>query len=397
MNTIDFTETYYIDRRGSHSRKWDGEHLKFSRTDLLPLWVADMDFMTPQCIQEAICNYVKANPLGYTMTNPDYISAVMNWHKRRHNCNLEQDWLTSAPNVITGIMWCIGAFTKPNDAIAVLSPVYGAFDTSASDAQRQIIAIPMKRSDDNRYTVDYEAFEIAITKHDVKLFIHCNPHNPVGHVWTENEMDQLFSICERHKVLIISDEIHQDLITGPTPFTPTFSVCNGVYKDNIIAMSSVSKSFNMASLHQAEVIIPNEALRNQYTAYKAQVYHTDADVIAETAIAAAYTHPEAEAWLTDVLAVIRENYEYLCRELCTALPQIRISPMDGTYLAWIDFGAYVKAEDMHDLFENKCRIAPSFGEWFGRESYATFVRLNLATSLANIQIATNTIIQYIHP
>ena len=397
MNTIDFTETYYIDRRGSHSRKWDGEHLKFSRTDLLPLWVADMDFMTPQCIQEAICNYVKANPLGYTMTNPDYISAVMNWHKRRHNCNLEQDWLTSAPNVITGIMWCIGAFTKPNDAIAVLSPVYGAFDTSASDAQRQIIAIPMKRSDDDRYTVDYEAFETDIINHKVKLFIHCNPHNPVGHVWTENEMDRLFSICERHKVLIISDEIHQDLITGPTPFTPTLSVCNGVYKDNIIAMSSVSKSFNMASLHQAEVIIPNEGLRNQYTAYKAQVYHTDADVIAETAIAAAYTHPEAEAWLTDVLAVIRENYDYLCNELLSVLPELRISPMDGTYLAWIDFGAYVKAEDMHDLFENKCRIAPSFGEWFGGESYATFVRLNLATSLANIKIATNTIIQYIHP
>ena len=397
MNTIDFTETYYIARRGSHSRKWDGEHLKFSRTNLLPLWVADMDFMPPQCIQEAICTYVKAQPLGYTMTNPKYLEAVIDWYKRRHNCILSKDWLTSAPNVITGIMWCIGAFTKPNDAIAVLSPVYGAFDTSASDAQRQIIAIPMKRSDDNRYTVDYEAFEIAITKHDVKLFIHCNPHNPVGHVWTENEMDQLFSICERHKVLIISDEIHQDLITGPTPFTPTFSVCNGVYKDNIIAMSSVSKSFNMASLHQAEVIIPNEALRNQYTAYKAQVYHTDADVIAETAIAAAYTHPEAEAWLTDVLAVIRENYEYLCRELCTALPQIRISPMDGTYLAWIDFGAYVKVEDMHDLFENKCHIAPSFGEWFGGENYATFVRLNLATSLENIKTATHNIIKYVRP
>lgn len=397
MNTTEFTETYYIDRRGSHSRKWDGEYLKFSRTDLLPLWVADMDFMTPPCIQEAISNYVKVNPLGYTMTNPNYLDAVFNWYKCRHNCTIEQDWLTSAPNVITGIMWCIGAFTKPNDAIAVLSPVYGAFDTSASDAQRQIIAIPMKRSDDNRYTVDYEAFEIAITKHDVKLFIHCNPHNPVGHVWTENEMDQLFSICERHKVLIISDEIHQDLITGPTPFTPTFSVCNGVYKDNIIAMSSVSKSFNMASLHQAEVIIPNEALRNQYAAYKAQVYHTDADVIAETAIAAAYTHPEAEAWLTDVLAVIRENYEYLCRELCTALPQIRISPMDGTYLAWIDFGAYVKVEDMHDLFENKCHIAPSFGEWFGGENYATFVRLNLATSLENIKTATHNIIKYVRP
>ena len=395
MNTKDFTETYYIYRRGSHSRKWDGEHLKFSRTDLLPLWVADMDFMTPQCIQEAICNYVKANPLGYTMTNPDYISAVMNWHKRRHNCNLEQDWLTSAPNVITGIMWCIGAFTKPNNAIAVLSPVYGSFDTSASDAQRQIIAIPMKRSDDNRYTVDYEAFETAITKHDVKLFIHCNPHNPVGHVWTEEEMNRLFSICKQYNVLIISDEIHQDLITGPTPFTPTLSVCNGVYKDNIIAMSSVSKSFNMASLHQAEVIIPNEALRNQYTAYKAQVYHTDADVIAETAIAAAYTHPEAEAWLTDVLAVIRENYDYLCNELLPVLPELRISPMDGTYLAWIDFGAYVKPEDMHDLFENKCRLASSFGEWFGGESYATFVRLNLATSLENIKAATHSIIRNI--
>ena len=397
MNTTEFTETYYIDRRGSHSRKWDGEYLKFSRTDLLPLWVADMDFMTPPCIQEAISNYVKANPLGYTMTNPKYIEAVIHWHKHRHNCTIEQDWLTSAPNVITGIMWCIGAFTKPNNAIAVLSPVYGAFDTSASDAQRQIIAIPMKRSDDNRYTVDYEAFETAITKHDVKLFIHCNPHNPVGHVWTEEEMNRLFSICKQYNVLIISDEIHQDLITGSTPFTSALSVSNGGYIEHIITLSSVSKSFNMASLHQAEVMIPNETLRHQYNAYKAQVYHTDADVIAETAIAAAYTHPEAEAWLTDVLAVIRENYDYLCNELLSVLPELRISPMDGTYLAWIDFGAYVKAEDMHDLFENKCRIAPSFGEWFGGESYATFVRLNLATSLANIKIATNTIIQYIHP
>ena len=397
MNTIDFTETYYIDRRGSHSRKWDGKHLKFCRTDLLSLWVADMDFMPPQCIQEAICTYVKAQPLGYTMTNPKYLEAVIDWYKRRHNCILSKDWLTSAPNVITGIMWCIGAFTKPNDAIAVLSPVYGAFDTSASDAQRQIIAIPMKRSDDNRYTVDYKAFETAITMYDVKLFIHCNPHNPVGHVWTENEMDQLFSICERHKVLIISDEIHQDLITGSTAFTSALTVVSGAYADNIIAMSSLSKSFNMASLHHAEIIIPNEKLRTQFNSYKAHVYHTDSDVIAEAAITAAYTHPEAEAWLTDVLAVIRENYEYLCRELGTALPQIRISPMDGTYLAWIDFGAYVKAEDMRDLFENKCRIAPSFGECFGGKNYATFVRLNLATSLENIKTATHNIIKYVLP
>ena len=397
MNTIDFTEKYYIDRRGSHSRKWDGEHLKFNRTDLLPLWVADMDFMPPQCIQDAICNYVKANPLGYTMTNPNYIEAVMSWYKRRHHCKLQKDWLTSAPNVITGIMWCIGAFTKPNDAIAVLSPVYGAFDTSASNAQRQIIAIPMKRSDHNRYTVDYEAFETDIINHKVKLFIHCNPHNPVGHVWTETEMDQLFNICKQHNVLIISDEIHQDLITGSTAFTSALTVVSGAYADNIIAMSSLSKSFNMASLHHAEVIIPNEKLRNQFNIYKSHVYHTDSDVIAETAITVAYTHPEAEAWLTDVLAVIHENYEYLCRELCTALPQIRISPMDSTYLAWIDFGAYIKPENMYPVFENQCRIAPSFGEWFGDKNYTTFLRLNLATSLENIKTATHNIIKYVHP
>lgn len=397
MNTTEFTETYYIDRRGSHSRKWDGEYLKFSRTDLLPLWVADMDFMTPPCIQEAISNYVKVNPLGYTMTNPNYLDAVFNWYKCRHNCTIEQDWLTSAPNVITGIMWCIGAFTKTNDAIAVLTPVYGAFDARANDANRRIIAVPLHRTQTNKYTVDYDVFESAIKQNDVKVFIHCNPHNPVGHVWTEAEMNRLFSICKQHNVLIISDEIHQDLITGPTPFTPTLSMCNGVYKDNIIAMSSVSKSFNMASLHQAEVIIPNEVLRHQYNAYKAQVYHTDADVIAETAITAAYTHPEAEAWLTDVLAVIRENYDYLCNELLSVLPELRISPMAGTYLAWIDFGAYVMADDMHDVFENQCRIAPSFGEWFGGGSYATFVRLNLATSLTNIKVATHSIIEHIQP
>ena len=397
MNTTDFTKTYYINRRGTHSRKWDGEHLKFSRTDLLPLWVADMDFMTPPCLQEAIANYVKTTPLGYTMTNPNYLDAVINWYKCRHNCNLSKDWLTSAPNVITGIMWSIGAFTKPNDTIAVLSPVYGAFDTSASDAQRHIVPIAMRRTTDNRYTVDYDAFESTIIQQDVKLFIHCNPHNPVGHVWTEAEMAQLFSICKRHDVLIISDEIHQDLITGPIPFRSALSVSNGAYADNMITMSSVSKSFNMASLHHAEVIIPNDELRSQYNTYKVLVYHTDSDVIAEAAITAAYTHPEAETWLNAALTVIRENYEYLCRELLSALPKLRISPMNGTYLAWIDFGAYVKADDMHDVFENQCRIAPSFGEWFGGESYATFVRLNLATSLTNIKVATHSIIEHIQP
>ncbi len=280
MNTTDFTKTYYINRRGTHSRKWDGEHLKFSRTDLLPLWVADMDFMTPPCLQEAIANYVKTMPLGYTMTNPNYLDAVINWYKCRHNCNLSKDWLTSAPNVITGIMWSIGAFTKPNDAIAVLSPVYGAFDTSTSDAQRHIVPIAMRRTTDNRYTVDYDAFESTIIQRDVKLFIHCNPH---------------------------------------------------------------------------------------------------------------------KTWLNAALTVIRENYEYLCRELLSALPKLRISPMNGTYLAWIDFGAYVMADHMHDVFENQCRIAPSFGEWFGGESYATFVRLNLATSLTNIKVATHSIIEHIQP
>lgn len=397
MNTTDFTKTYYINRRGTHSRKWDGEHLKFSRTDLLPLWVADMDFMMPACIQDAITNYVKTMPLGYTMTNPNYLDAVINWYKCRHNCNLSKDWLTSAPNVITGLMWSIGAFTKPNDAIAVLSPVYGAFDTSASDAQRHIVPIAMRRTTDNRYTVDYDAFESTIIQQDVKLFIHCNPHNPVGHVWTEAEMAQLFSICKRHDVLIISDEIHQDLITGPIPFRSALSVSNGAYADNMITMSSVSKSFNMASLHHAEVIIPNDELRSQYNTYKALVYHTDSDIIAEAAITAAYTHPEAKTWLNAALTVIRENYEYLCRELLSALPKLRISPMNGTYLAWIDFGAYVMADDMHDVFENQCHIAPSFGEWFGGESYATFVRLNLATSLTNIKVATHSIIEHIQP
>ena len=397
MNTTDFTKTYYINRRGTHSRKWDGEHLKFCRTDLLPLWVADMDFMMPACIQDAITNYVKTMPLGYTMTNPNYLDAVINWYKCRHNCNLSKDWLTSAPNVITGLMWSIGAFTKPNDAITVLSPVYGAFDTSASDAQRHIVPIAMRRTTDNRYTVDYDAFESTIIQQDVKLFIHCNPHNPVGHVWTEAEMAQLFSICKRHDVLIISDEIHQDLITGPIPFRSALSVSNGAYADNMITISSVSKSFNMASLHHAEVIIPNDELRSQYNTYKALVYHTDSDVIAEAAITAAYTHPEAKTWLNAALTVIRENYEYLCRELLSALPKLRISPMNGTYLAWIDFGAYVMADDMHDVFENQCRIAPSFGEWFGGESYATFVRLNLATSLTNIKVATHSIIEHIQP
>ena len=154
----------------------------------------------------------------------------------------------------------------------------------------------------------------------------------------------------------------------------------------------------MASLHHAEVIIPNEELRIQYNAFKGLVYHTDSDVIAETAITAAYTHPEAEKWLADLLAVVKENYEYMCSQLLHSLPATpHQTPMDGHLFSVDDFGAYVKAENMHNIFENQCGIAPSFGEWFGGKSYATFVRLNLATSLENIKIATNSILQHVPP
>ena len=383
-----------VDRKHTKSLKYDFAVQRGKPADVLPFWVADMDFEIPSELKQVLLDRVNHGIFGYTESDVEYFNILKEWFANRFNWNIDKKWLVKTPGVVFALAMAVRAFTKEGEGVLINQPVYYPFSMVIDDNDRRLINVPLVKGDE-KYTIDFEGIERAIIEENVTLFLLCNPHNPVGHVWTLEEMDRLFSICQQHKVLIISDEIHQDLITGLTPFTSALTVSNGAYTDKLIAMSSLSKSFNIASLHHAEVIIPNEELRNHYNAFKALVYHTDSDVLAEAASTAAYTHPEAEAWLMDLLNVVKENYDYMCNKLHATLPELRISPMDGTYLAWIDFSAYLKPEEMHDFFENKCGIAPSFGEWFGGESYATFVRLNLATSLENIKIATTAILQNI--
>ena len=381
MNTAEFTEKYYIDRRGSHSRKWDGEHLKFSRTDLLPLWVADMDFMPPQCIQEAICNYVKANPLGYTMTNPKYLEAVIDWYKRRHNCILSKDWLTSAPNVITGIMWCIGAFTKTNDAIAVLSPVYGAFDSSASDAKRQIIAVPMTRNEDNRYAVDYAAFEAAIVKHDVKLFIHCNPHNPVGRVWTEDELKRLGDICIKHNVLIVSDEIHADFVwKGHTH--KVFADLGESYAEHCIVCTAPSKTFNIAGLQVSNIFIPNDSLRRRFIKEIDRAGYSQLNTMGIVGCEGAYK--VGAPWLDELKEYIQDNIQFTIDYVAKYMPKIRVYRPEGTYLMWLDCSQLpLSPKERDEWIINDAKLWLDTGSMFGVDG-EDFERINVACPRATL-------------
>ena len=375
MNTAEFTEKYYIDRQGSHSRKWDGEHLKFNRTDLLPLWVADMDFMPPRCIQEAICNYVKANPLGYTMTNPNYIEAVISWYKRRHNCTIISDWLTNAPNVITAIMWCIAAFTKTNDAIAVLSPVYGAFDSSASDAKRQIIAVPMTRNEDNRYAIDYSAFEAAIVKHDVKLFIHCNPHNPVGRVWTEDELKRLGDICIKHNVLIVSDEIHADFVwKGHTH--KVFADLGESYAEHCIVCTAPSKTFNIAGLQVSNIFIPNDSLRRRFIKEIDRAGYSQLNTMGIVGCEGAYK--VGASWLDELKEYIQDNIQFTIDYVAKYMPKIRVYRPEGTYLMWLDCSQLpLSPKERDEWIINDAKLWLDTGSMFGVDG-EDFERINVA-------------------
>ena len=375
MNTAEFTEKYYINRRGSHSRKWDGQQLKFNRTDLLPLWVADMDFMPPQCIQEAICNYVKANPLGYTMTNPDYLKAVISWYKRRHRCIIDGSWLTSAPNVITGIMWCIAAFTKTNDAIAVLTPVYGAFDASASDAKRPIIAIPMNRNEDNHYAVDYAAFEAAIVKHDVKLFIHCNPHNPVGRVWTEDELKRLGDICIKHNVLIVSDEIHADFVwEGHTH--KVFADLGESYAEHCIVCTAPSKTFNIAGLQVSNIFIPNDSLRRRFIKEIDRAGYSQLNTMGIVGCEGAYK--VGAPWLDELKEYIQDNIQFTIDYVAKYMPKIRVYRPEGTYLMWLDCSQLpLSPKERDEWIINDAKLWLDTGSMFGVDG-EDFERINVA-------------------
>ena len=281
----------------------------------------------------------------------------------------------------------IHAFTKPDDTCLILSPVYYPFYNVVTNNHRKLVTVDLDYRD-GYFTMNEEAIEKAIVENQVKMFIQCSPHNPAGRVWTEEELDRILAICQRHNVLVVSDEIHQDIVIGDHPFVPAAVVGGGKYRDMVVTLNSASKTFNLATLLHSHIIITNEALRKTYDEFASGLNRTEVSIMGMLATKVGYER--GEDWLDGMLSVVKDNYRYLKEKLEKELPKLTVCTLEGSYLVLLDLRAYVKPEDMEEFVQKRCRLGVDYGQWFGK-GYEGFIRLNLATDPALVRRAAQNI------
>jgi len=391
MNKETFIEKYAVERLGTNSLKWDALDRRFGDPNLLAMWVADMEFRTPDEVIKAVTDRVSHGVYGYSYVTDSYYDSVIKWHENRHKVTIKKEWFRFSLGVVASLYWIVDAFTKPGESVMIITPVYYPFHNAVKDNDRKLVRSELINTN-GVYTIDFEDFENKIVENQVKLFIQCSPHNPVGRVWTETELDKILSICQKHGVLVVSDEIHQDIIIGDKEFIPAARVGNGKYLDNLITVNAASKSFNLACLLNSHVFISNESIRKQYDAYAKIANQIEVNILGLVATEAAYDY--GEEWLSGLLNVIKHNYNYLKTQLAERAPKIVLAELEGTYLTWLDLRAYVKPEDTKAFIQGKCNLAVDFGEWFSDECQG-FVRLNMATEPRYVEQAVENIIKNI--
>ena len=383
-------EIKYVDRVGTDCNKWDSMDARFGDNDLMALWVADMDFMVPECVRKAAREYADFGIYGYYKVPDAYYQNFIDWEEKYHHCHIEKQWLRFSPGVVSPINWYVNMKTKPGDGIIVLTPVYYPFLDAIRDNGRQLISCDLVRKD-KVYHIDYADFEKKIVDNKVKLFILSSPHNPVGRVWKKEELEQLLAICRKHQVFVVADEIHHDLIMPGYEHTEILNIPG--YTDMLVVLTAGSKTFNLAGCKNSFVILPDEKLRQEYDDFLATLRIRGGNAFGYVAVAAAFGG--GRPWLEGVIDIIHKNAQYVEETLAEKLPEAVVSPLEGTYLQWVDLGAYVKPNETQELIQNKCRLAVDYGEWFGGERFGSFIRLNLATSPKNIKEAVSRIVKNI--
>lgn len=392
MNKELFLKENCPDRHGTNCSKWDILQSKYGESDLVSMWVADMDFKAPEKVIETLKKKIEFGVFGYSLTREEYYSAFINWEKENHGWEIKKDWIRFTPGVVTGIFWCVNMLTNKGDGVIINMPVYYPFHNAIKDLDRTLVYNQLINNN-GKYTIDFDDFEKKIVENNVKLYILCSPHNPVGRVWTMEELDRLLLICKKYNVIVISDEIHHDLILWNNKHIPSGIVSNGKYSDMIITLTAASKTFNLAGMKNSFVIIPGEELRNKFDEYIKILHEDTGNMLGYYAIEAAYTH--GKEWLKTVLEIIQDNYNYLKKRLNKELPLAVLTPLEGTYLAWLDLSAYtgkVKEEGMKSFVQEKAKLAVDYGDWFGNGGEG-FIRLNLATTPEYVKKAVDGLVR----
>ncbi|MDR1070190.1 MAG: PatB family C-S lyase [Gracilibacteraceae bacterium] len=370
--TFDFDAV--LDRRGSMSLKYDSAVKRGKPADILPLWVADMDFSTADCVKAALTRAVQFGALGYSEPDESFHAALRAWFARRHDYGVETEWLVQTPGVVSALYTAVKALTEPGDAVLIQSPVYYPFTAAILDTGRRPVTSELVLSE-GYYQIDFDDLTAKIRREKVKLFILCSPHNPVGRVWRRAELERLAAICLRHGVVVVADEIHQDFILAERRHT-MFAKLGRETENITVTCTSPSKTFNLAGLQLSNVFIANKALRKAFRAEVTLGGYSQPSLPGLVACRAAYTE-EGQAWLEALLAYLRGNMA-LIRDWAAAWPEIRFIEPEGTYLAWFDCrGLGYTADALTETIERKAGLWLDDGRIFGPGGEG-FQRLNTA-------------------
>ncbi|MCL2035518.1 MAG: pyridoxal phosphate-dependent aminotransferase [Oscillospiraceae bacterium] len=368
----DFDEV--IDRKNTNSLKYDFAAKRGKPEDILPLWVADMDFRTPPCVADALAEKCRHGIFGYSDIDDTYFSVLQDWFSRRFGWDVKQDWLIKTPGVVTAIHIAVRALTEPGDAVIIQQPVYYPFSSAVTTTGRKLVVNQLVLRD-GRYEINFDDFESKVTGNNVKLFILCSPHNPVGRVWTKDELVRLGDICLRHGVTVIADEIHQDFVY-PGHRHQVFADLSPELRDITVTCTAPSKTFNLAGLQISNIFIANPNMRRAFIREYAASGLSQLGIMGLVACKAAYSG--GEDWLEALESYLNGNLAFLRGFLARELPEIRLIEPEGTYLVWLDCrGLGLSPSKLDDLIVYKAGLWLDDGPMFGAGGEG-FQRINIA-------------------
>lgn len=380
MTEFDFDTI--IDRRGTHSMKWDDmeAHYGVSPEDGLGMWVADMDFSSPPAVQACLQNMVSHGVFGYYGDPKTYLESICSWMSRRHNWQIEPSDIHTVHGLCNGIALCLDAYSNAGDGVIILTPVYHAFARVINAAGRDLREVDLSLNE-GRYDLDFDAMEAAL-KGNEKIILLCSPHNPGGRIWTVAELQQIADFCERHDLILLSDEIHHDLIIpGKTHTAMPVAVPDIMHR--LVMLTATSKTFNLPGGLTGNVIIQDPALRRLFQASQ-KAMAISGNAFGQQMAEAAYTY--GEAWLDALCAYLAENH-LLFKEGIESIPGVHVMQADATYLSWVDFrGLGMSKAQLVERIQGRARIAPNHGETFGAAGDG-FMRFNMGTQQARISEA----------
>lgn len=369
MKKYNFNEL--VDRQDTNSLKYDARKHFFGNKDLLPLWVADMDFRTPDFISEAIQERAKHEIYGYTFRPDSYDEAIVGWLKNRHNWDVQKEWIHFSPGVVPALALAVMSFTEPGDSVIVQPPVYFPFFSAVKNSDRELIENPLK-IENGRYCMDFDDLEKKI-QGDTKMLLLCNPHNPGGMAWTLEELNRLGEICEANNLLVVSDEIHSDLVFKGQKHIPFASISEEFSMNSITCMAP-SKTFNIAGLSTSFLVMPNKRIFDKYDHLMKGTHLYGGNIFGSVALEAAYT--KGGDWLDQLMDYIEGNYNFVEWYLKENIPQIVPMKPEATYLVWLDFSALkLKDADINSRLI-QAGVGLNRGVQFGRQGKG-FMRMNI--------------------